>query len=462
LRARSLLFVVASQLLLSGARAAPLTPADVRAITKQAYIYGYPMVDGYRIQHAYFVDRGSPDYKAPYNRIVNFARVFTPADSVVQTPNADTPYSFVGLDLRAEPIVLTVPPIENGRYFSIQLVDAYTFNFDYIGSRTTGSGSFLIVGPQWKGRMPAGIKKIFRSETELALAIYRTQLFAASDVGNVQKIQAGYKVQPLSAFLARPAPPAATAIDFFRPLARGDERTSLEFFNELNFVLAYCPTDPSERALMARFARIGVGAGKTIDAGKLSPAVKKAMQDGVADAWATFAEFKTRDIGTGKVTSSDVFGNRASLKNNYLYRMAAAVLGIYGNSAQEAMYPGYSVDARGRLLDGTHRYTVRFASGQLPPVNAFWSLTMYKLPSSLLVANSIDRYLVNSAMLPQFKRDADGGITFYVQAATPGPGKEANWLPAPDGPFVVYLRLYWPKAAALDGKWKQPPMIEAE
>jgi hypothetical protein len=138
--------------------------------------------------------------------------------------------------------------------------------------------------------------------------------------------------------------------------------------------------------------------------------------------------------------------------------MAAAVNGIYGNSKQEAMYPIYAIDSDGEKLDGTKRYTVRFASGDLPPVNAFWSLTMYELPSSLLVANPINRYLLNSPMIPQFKRDADGGITFYIQNESPGADKDANWLPAPKGPFVCFMRLYWPKPEALDGKWKQPLM----
>jgi hypothetical protein len=158
------------------------------------------------------------------------------------------------------------------------------------------------------------------------------------------------------------------------------------------------------------------------------------------------------------VTSGDMFGTREYLKNNYLYRMAAGALGIYGNSKQEAMYPVYGVDSGGHTLDGASRYTLHFAPGQLPPVNAFWSLTMYEMPASLLVANPLNRYLLNSPMLPQFKRDADGGITLYVQNASPGADKEANWLPAPKGPFVAVMRLYWPKPEALEGTWKQPSM----
>ena len=153
------------------AQAQDVTPAEARAIAKEAYIYGFPMVDSYRIQYAYFVDTKNPEYKAPWNQLVNIPRVYTPADTAIQTPNSDTPYSLLGMDLRAEPIVLTVPAIEKDRYFSIQLIDAYTFNFDYIGSRTTGNdgGSFLIAGPGWKGETPKGVKKVIRSETEFVL-----------------------------------------------------------------------------------------------------------------------------------------------------------------------------------------------------------------------------------------------------------------------------------------------------
>lgn len=441
--------------------AADVVEDEARAIAKEAYVYGFPMVDSYRIQHAYFVDTANPEYKGPWNQLVNIPRVYTPADTAVQTPNSDTPYSMLGLDLRAEPMVLTVPPIEKERYFSIQLIDAYTFNFDYIGSRATGNdgGSFLIAGPNWKGETPKGIAKVMRSETELALAAYRTQLFNLADLDNVKKIQAGYKAEPLSKFLGQPAPEAAPAIDFIKPLTPAEQKTSPEFFNILNFILQFCPTDPSETELMARFATIGIGAGKTFDAGTLSPTTETAVEQGMGDAWADLEALRKR-VDAGEVTSGEMFGTRTYLKNNYLYRMGAAVLGIYGNSREEAMYPVYALDSEGSKLDGAAKYTVHFAPDKLPPVNAFWSLTMYELPQSLLVANPIDRYLLNSPMLPQFVKDADGGLTFYIQNESPGKDKEPNWLPAPKGPFFIAMRLYWPKPEALDGTWKQPPMTK--
>jgi hypothetical protein len=445
--------------------AAALPPDDARAIAKEAYIYAYPMVEGYRINYAYWLLPGNPQYKGPLNRLVSMARLFTPEDTAVQTPNSDTPYSFFTADLRAEPIVLTVPEMEKERYYSIQLVDLYTHNFAYIGSRTTGNGAgnYLVTGPGWMGAKPSGIKEAIPCETDLVLGIYRTQLFRPDDMETVKKIQAGYRMEPLSKFLGQPAPPAAPPLDYIRPYAPAEQKTSLEIFSVLNFILKLCPTVPSEAKLMERFAKIGVGAGKTFDESKLPPEVKQAIERGVADVWDEFDDFKRTQIDTGKVGSGDAFGTRAFLKNNYLYRMAAAILGIYGNSKAEAMYPLYYVDAAGEKLDAIkHGYTLRFAPGKLPPVHAFWSLTMYELPTQLLVANPLNRYLINSPMLPGLKLDADGGLTLLIQNESPGKNKEANWLPAPKGPFFMALRLYWPRDEALKGNWIAPPLNRAE
>jgi hypothetical protein len=434
---------------------------SITAITKEAYIYGYPMVDSYRIQYGYYVDSTNSEFKAPWNHLTNVASVFTPADIAIQTPNSDTPYSFAGLDLRAEPIVLTLPAVDENRYYSIQFVDTYTFNFDYLGTRSSGSeaGKYLVAGPNWSGEVPEGINRVVKSETEFINLLYRTQLFNPSDIDNVKKIQAGYKVQPLSSFLVTPPPAAAPAVDFIKPLTPQAQKSSLDFFPIMNFVMQFCRTNPTETELISRFARIGIGAGKDFDVDKLTPEVKAAFEAGIKDAWTVdFAELMKK-VDAGKIASGDVFGTRAYLKNNYLYRMAGAVVGIYGNSKEEAMYPFYGVDADGNKLDGTtNKYTLHFAEGELPPVNAFWSLTMYKLPQSLLVENPINRYLLNSPMLPSFVKDKDGGITLYLQNESPGKNKEANWLPAPKGPFATIMRLYWPKEAAMDGSWKRPPL----
>jgi hypothetical protein len=440
---------------------AAVTPEQARAIAKEAYVYGFPMVDDYRVMYSYFVNKEDPEYKGDWNQIHNTPRVYTPEDTTIQTPNSDTPYSTVGADLRAEPLVLTVPPVEQDRYYSLQFVDGYTYNIDYVGSRTTGNGGgkYLLAGPNWKGAPPEGIDKVIRSDTDLALVLYRTQLMGPSDLDTVKKIQDGYQVTPLSAYLNQPAPPPAPAIDFVPPLTPDQQKTSPQFFDIMNFVLRFAPVLPAEQAMRDRFATIGIGPEGSFEADKLSPEMRQAIEGGMADAWAEFNALKKDKIDTGQVGAADLFGTADYLAGNYLYRMAGAVLGIYGNSKDEAIYPGTSSDSTGQPLTGANTYTYRFDKDKLPPVNAFWSLTMYELPKSLLVANPMNRYLINSPMLSSLIKDPDGGITLYLQNQSPGADKEANWLPAPKGPFQVILRLYWPKPDALNGDWKPPQPI---
>lgn len=437
---------------------AAVTPQQARAIAKESYIYGFPMVDNYRVMYSYFVNKQDPEYKGGWNEIHNTARVYTPDDKTIQTPNSDTPYSTLGADLRAEPLVLTVPPIEQDRYYSLQFVDLYTYNTAYVGSRTTGSGGgkYLLAGPNWNGEKPNGINEVIRSDTDLMLVLYRTQLFGPSDIDQVKQIQAGYQVAPLSVYLNQPPPAPAPAIDFAPPLTPDRQKTSPQFFEILNFAMRFAPTLRDETELRDRFASIGIGSDGDFDADKLSPEMRTAIEGGMADAWADFDRFKKEKVDTGEVGSAQFFGTAADLKGNYLYRMAGAALGIYGNTAAEAIYPNFSNDSAGAPLTGANKYVYRFAKDRLPPVNAFWSLTMYELPQRLLVANPINRYLINSPMLPSLVPDRDGGYTFYIQNESPGADKEANWLPAPKGPFALVLRLYWPKPDALNGVWKAP------
>jgi hypothetical protein len=441
----------------------PESPSGVsleqtRAIAKEAYVYGFPIVDNYRVMYSYFVNKDDPEYKGAWNEIHNSAEVYTPEDKAIQTPNSDTPYSALGADLRTEPLVLTVPPIEQNRYYSLQFVDLYTYNMAYVGSRTTGNGGgkYLLVGPNWQGDKPEGINEVIKSDTDLALVLYRTQLFGPSDIDQVKKIQAGYQVTPLSAFLNQPPPAAAPPIDFVPPLTRDQQRTSPQFFEILDFALRFAPTPPAEQELRARFATIGIGRDGGFDADTVTPEMKSAIEGGMADAWAELDTLKKERMDTGEVTSAQLFGTASDLKGNYLYRMAGAAFGIYGNTAAEALYPGSSTDSAGAPLTGANNYIYRFAKDQLPPVNAFWSLTMYEMPQSLLVENPLKRYLINSPMLPSLVPDPDGGYTIYIQNSSPGIDKESNWLPAPKGPFQTILRLYWPKPDALNGTWKAP------
>ena len=397
----------------------PISPDQVRAIAQEAYVFGVPMVDTYTVIHSFSIDTANPQYKGPFNSILNVARVFTPDDTAFVTPNSDTPYSFAGLDLRAEPVVITVPPIDAKRYFVFQLMDLYSFNFAYIGTRATGNGggSYLIAGPGWKGEKPKGITAVIPSETQFVSVVGRTQLFDAADLDNVKAIQAGYRVQPLSAFLGSAAPPAAPALTWSKPLVGEQARTSVRFFELLSFLLQFAmPPHPSEVALRQRFAEIGIEPGKALDTSALPQATQDALKAGMEDGQKAI-DAKRATLG-GK--SDALFGTREFLKNDYVARATGTQVGIGANSREEAIYPILDVDADGQPLDGgKNRYRLTFAQGELPPVNAFWSVTMYALPSQLLVKNPMGRYLINSPMLPGLKTDADGGLTIDVQSSRP-------------------------------------------
>lgn len=408
--------------------------------------------------HKQALDTTGHDYRAPFNTIASLANVATPEDKFVITPNSDTPYSFLWMDLRAEPIVVTMPKIEKSRYYSGQLIDLYTFNFAYLGTRTYGNdgGDFLLAGPGWSGDTPKGIKAVLHCETEFAYLLFRTQLFDPSDLGNVKRIQAGYKAQPLSKFLSSPAPTPAPAVNWPEPIP--DMLKSPALFSYLNFMLQFCPTNPSEKDLMDRFAKLNIGAGKTFDLAKLSPEMAKAVTDGITDVGQD-VETLMKKVNVGDVTSGDIFGTREFLKNNYLYRFLGAKLGLYGNSVAEAIYLPYYVDSNHQPLDASKtNYTLLLPKGQLPPAKAFWSVTMYDGKTQFLVANPIKRYLLNSTMLKSFKYGADGSLTLYVQKDSPGAAKQSNWLPAADGPFYAMLRLYIPSAEVQNGTWKAPRM----
>jgi hypothetical protein len=441
-----------------------LPRGETQKIAEEAFIYGFPMVMSYGILYEYFVDQSSGQYKAPVNQLFSESNVFTPKDTAVVTPNSDTPYSFVEMDLWAEPFVLTVPEVEKGRYYSIQLVDLYTFNYGYIGSRATGNGpgSYLIAGPTWKGPKPKGIKKVFRSETDYSLAIFRTQLFNAGDIDNVKKIQAAYKAQPLSDFLGQPAPAAPPGVKWMKIDKAMAEANP---FGYLAFLLQFClPVGGAkvEAPLRERFAKIGIEAGKPFQIDRFTPAQRTELKAGMESG---FEKIKRRvaTIGAdqnGWRVSKAGFGDRAAYKGDYTLRAAAAMAGIFGNSPAEAVYPLLSTDSEGNKPDASkNAYTITFPAKQLPPVNAFWSVTMYDAKTQLLVENPINRYLINSPMLPNLKKNADGSLTIYLQKDSPGADKESNWLPAPDGPIYVVMRLYWPKAPVLKVGWK-PPAVQ--
>ena len=441
---------------------------EAKDIAEAGFVFGLPIVMNYGVMYEYALDRSSSQFKAPLNQIYNMTNVATYKDTAIVTPNSDTPYSVLFVDLRAEPTVLSVPAVEKSRYYSVQLCDGNTYNYGYIGSRATGNeaGDYMVVGPDWKGATPPGIKKVFQSSTQFSFVIYRTQLFKPDDISNVEKVQAGYKVQPLSAYLKQPAPPAAPTINFPK---FDKELVKTNFFEFLDFALQFGPEQANEKEIRAKLARIGVGPGKTFNFKDLPLAHKLEIGLGMKEGDRKVDEAVSK---AGKAINgwqvSALPGDSAHYNGDWLKRAAAAKAGIYGNDPAEATYPLTRVDGEGKTLDGSGKnYTLTFPAGQQPPVNSFWSITMYDGKTQLLIENPINRYLINSPMLPALKTNADGSLTLYIQNKSPGADKESNWLPAPDGPIYLVMRLYWPKTEAPSilppgsGTWQPPAIVAA-
>ena len=303
--------------------------------------------------------------------------------------------------------------------------------------------------------MPQGITKVFRAETDFIGTLTRTQLNGPADIPALQALQAEYTLTPLSRFSGTAAPPAAPPVAW--PAWDATQAEGIGFIGYLNALLPFMPTVPSEREMMVRFARIGIGPGVPFDPARLDPTLRTAIEEGVASA---AAELKAKALT--QTSSQGFFGTREELGPDYLtFRSMGALLGIYGNSSEEAFYASQQTGPDGTVLDGRRRWVMRFEPGQLPPVSEFWSVTMYKLPERLLVDNPLNRYSIGDRT-PGLELGADGSLEIYIQSENPGASKSSNWLPAPAGPFFFVARLYGPKDPVLKGIWKLPPLIELQ
>ena len=442
---------------------------ETKAIAEEGLIYGLPIVINTAVTAGAIGDPALPTYRGPLNHLMNAQKVLTWEDRTIVTPNSDTPYSTAWLDLRAEPMVLTVPAVADNRYFSVQLIDASTYNYGIFGSRTTGNGGghFLVVGPDWQGETPAGIDEVYRSGSQYSFALFRTQLFKPADMPNVIKVQEGYKVEPLSAFLQQPAPPAAAKIDFPQ---HAREEVKNHFFEYLDFSLPYIPATAQDKDIRSQLARIGVGSDKQFEYKDLpwlhKLAVLWGMKSGKDRLEAVIQSNSDKINGwtVGNITGGDA----RHYNGNWVDRAVVASVGLYALDPLEATYPITRALSDGTPLDtGKHDYSLTFQPGELPPVNAFWSVTLYDAQSQFLVKNPLNRYLINSPMLPELKKNNDGSITLYISKDSPGSELESNWLPGPDGEIYLVLRLYWPKLEqpsilpAGSGSW-QPPALELE
>lgn len=444
-----------------------LTPEEAREIAKEAYIFGYPLVMGYKSQYFTSVLEQSPAYRSPFNVVSNDSK---PADDTrkdVVSMNADTPYTTLGIDLRTEPMVLSIPAIKD-RYYVFQMIDLFTHNFAFIGTRLTGTeaGDYVFVGPNWEGDIPEGkFKQIYRVESDIVIGIGRTQLKNKDDITNVIDIQKQYKLTGLSEFLGTDKPVQAPALNWI-PITNAEDLANANFIKYMNFYLNLVqPINAEDADELARFAKIGIAPGKEFDGSKLDPKILEAINLGVQDGIAAIKE-KSANIGELKNGWSmmDPFGNREFFKGDRLLRAAAVMVGIYGNDKAEAFYPVAYVDDKGETLNAkTNKYQIKFTKDQIPPAKYFWSMTMYDKSEDgvggYLIKNPINRFLINSTT-EGLKYDADGGFTIYIQNEKPQGDKVANWLPAPAEEFYLMMRIYGPEESALNGSWAPPAITK--
>jgi hypothetical protein len=438
------------------ARTKEISPDEARSITKEAWLYAYAPIQGYQTFFNQTQNKNFPGYVGGINRFRHYSRTATPADKDIVTPNNDTPYSWAWLDLRAEPIVLSLPAVLAPRYYVNQWFDLHTHNFAYTGVRATGreAGNYLFAGPNWNGSLPDGITQVFRAETDFVGTLTRTQLNGPDDISDMQELQINYKLTPLSQFIGQASPQAAPDVEW--PAWDAGKAEGISFIYYLNALLPLMPIVPSEKDMFERFAKIGIAPGRKFDPEKLDAKIRAAMEEGVIES-----AKELRETALKQTDSKAFFGTREELGEDYiLERSMGAMLGIYGNTKEEAVYASQQTGPDGEVLDGNKHWVLRFEPGQLPPANEFWSITMYKLPERLLCENPINRYSIGDRTAG-LKQGADGSLEIYIQNEKAGPEKTSNWLPAPKGPFFFVARFYGPKTSLIDGTWTLPPLIEA-
>lgn len=433
-----------------------ITPKEAKEIGVEGVVYGMPLVImDLTKQVTTNVASPQPNAHAPINQFGNMAAFPPASDHSVVRMNLDTKYSWAWLDLSDGPVVLSVPNTD-GRYYLMPLVDAWTNVFASPGARTTGTkaGNFVITGPDWSGDTPEGME-VYKSPTSMVWIIGRTQTNGPADYAAVDKIQAGYKITPLSAWGKPYTAPAGVVdpnINMDPPIKQLEAMSTTEFFNTLTQLMVKNPAYPYDAPVLEKLAMIGVVPGEKFDISKLDPAVAKAIENVVPTALAKLNEAAknlAKPVEGWQVPPAKV----ADAGTDYGLRGVVALIGLGANIAADAIYPNAFDDSENQPLNGANNYVIHFDKGETPPTNAFWSLTMYDA-QSFFVENPINRYNI-SAWMP-LKYNADGSLDIYIQKDSPGKAKESNWLPAAAGDFSVTLRVYWPKESMIDGSWKAP------
>jgi hypothetical protein len=444
------------------AQSGAISEAEARAIAVEGYLYFYPIVTMDLTRKQLINTPPTAGIGGPMNTFDNIP-AFPAADMrAVVRPNFDTLYSSGWVDLTHEPMVISVPDT-GGRYYLLPMLDMWTDVFASPGWRTTGTkaASFLLVPPRWSGKVPQGLTRI-DAPTPYVWIIGRTKTDGPADYAAVHAIQKGYRITPLSGW-GRPPTSVKAKIDpsvdiKTPPKKQVDTMPGDKFFAYASELLKLHPPHITDQPIIARMKRIGIEPGKTFDVARLDGATRKAIDDAPAAAqklmeWKIPTLARVVNNWSMNTDTMGVYGNY------YLKRAIVTQVGLGANLPEDAVYPLNLGDESGKPLDGVNKYVVRFGKNEIPPVDAFWSITLYD-PEGFQVANSINRFAVSSWM--PFKYDADGSLTLYIQNESPGSERESNWLPAPKGPFNLTMRLYAPKSEALTGRWNPPPVSARE
>ncbi len=429
---------------------------DLVATARDGFVFGYPLVL-MDVTRSVFLNDVSPDgARSITNRFTHRRRFPDASFTAVVSPNADTLYSTAWIDVQTEPVILTVPS-SAGRYYLLPLMSAWTDVFASPGTRTTGDGAqtFAISGPGWVGQLPDGIREI-RSPTAMVMLIGRTQTKGDADYASAHRFQDALSLTPLSTWNAEDVPSAPPPVDpsidvTSPPPAQVEAMDPVTFFTRLADLMLANPPSASDQELMDRLATIGLRPGSFQAPPGAIPALKEGIEIGIEQVISGPSRAPTATEGWTMNRDLGSYGT------DYLKRAHVALVGLGANLDEDAVYPHTSSDGAGRAFTGDRRYVLRFPPNKQPPARAFWSLTMYD-ERHYFVANPLSRFAIGDR--DPLRLDPDGSLDLWIQHESPGPDREANWLPAPAGPFNLILRIYWPAAAVLDGTWTPPAVKE--
>ncbi|MGO9586415.1 MAG: DUF1254 domain-containing protein [Limisphaerales bacterium] len=446
----------------AAAPAAPaLTPDEAAAIGTEAYIFGYPLVTMEYTRRVLTNVEKPAGRAAPMGQFLRLRAYPAPDDKQVTAPNADTLYTIAWLDVGKEPWILSLPDA-NDRYYLFPMLDGWTDVFQDPGKRTTGTGpqKYAITGPGWSGTLPDGVTE-YKSPTSLVWILGRIYCAGTpEDYDAVHKMQDDVSVVPLSSYGQPYTPPPGivdTNIDMKTPVRNQVNALSAEdYFKLLAGLMKDNPPAEADAPMVGKMAKIGIVPGQNFDINQFGPDAAKALQGVPKPA---FEKIMAHYKNAGSFTNGWIFTTMAGVYGtDYLQRATITAIGLGANRPQDAVYPTSLQDADGKPYQGTNQYVMHFDAGQMPPAEAFWSLTMYN-SSFFFAANPLNRYTLSSRN--QFSTNSDGSVDLYLQHDSPGADKESNWLPAPEGRFILMLRLYWPKEtppSIIDGTWTIPPV----